>query len=386
MTHNKNTTYDVNTFSELLESIYSGLDETPLWQKFLSLLRTEMKANICFLILRNPNPGDAGLLLSNGLPSTLSESPNNAYSDGLYAIDPFANLPTGQVITLEEFVPQDQLLRSEFYLRCMKPYDLLHNLGVDIQLADGMRVSLRITRGSDAPSFTSTDKEKIALLVPHLQRAILLYTRLQKMESQNTLLDRTVSQLSLGTIILDEKRQVIHCNPVADRILSNKDGLGLNGQQLQINQGSEASYFKKIVNDAINAHRQNTPYIVQAMAITRSSGHLPLNIVVRSMPQASRVDGQAIAAVAIFLSDPENKSQTSSEVLGQLYGLTPAESRLAMALADGQNLEDASNFLHISRNTARAHLRAIFTKTGVTQQTMLVSLLLKSVAAYLAIE
>jgi len=384
MATNDSAAYDLNTFSSLLESIYKGLDETPLWQTFLRKLREEMNANICFLILRNPNPGDLGLLLNDGLPPHLSGSPNNVYSDGLYATDPFSNLPTGQVTTLEEFVPTEQLLRSEFYVRCMKPFDLLHILGVDIQLAEGLRVSLRITRGVNSPCFTAQDKDKIALLIPHLHQAIPLYARLQQMESERSLLDRTVSQLSLGTVILDDNRHVLHCNAVADRILTEKDGICSKDRQVLVTHGSEASHFRQLLNSAIDAHKQNKPHIVQAMAISRAAGRLPLNIVIRSMPQVSQVDGQTVAAVAIFISDPEYKSQTSPEMLGQLYGLTPAESRLAMALADGQSLEDASNTLHISRNTARAHLRAIFAKTGVTQQTMLVSLLLKSVAAFTA--
>jgi DNA-binding CsgD family transcriptional regulator len=384
MSLDNNPAYDLCTFSSLLESIYKGLNETPLWQGFLCKLRTEMSANICFLILRNPNPGDAGLLLSDGLPPALSGSPNNVYSDGLYAIDPFANLPSDQVTTLEEFVPTEQLLRSEFYLRCMQPFDLLHILGVDMQLPGSLRVSLRITRCANAPSFTAKDKEKITLLIPHLQQAIPLYARLQQMETERSLLDRTVSQLSLGTIILDDGRRVLHCNAVADRIITEKDGIYSKDRQILITHSSEANHFRQLINNAIDAHKQSKPYIVQAMAISRKAGRLPLNIVVRSMPQVSQLDGQTVAAVAIFISDPEYKSHTSAEILGQLYGLTPAESRLAMALADGHSLEDASNSLHISRNTARAHLRAIFAKTGVTQQTMLVSLLLKSVAAFLA--
>jgi DNA-binding CsgD family transcriptional regulator len=384
MANEDTAAFTLNTFSQLIESIYKGLDELPLWQSFLSLLHSEMNANICFLILRTPNHGDAGLLLSHGLPSALSDTPNNVYSDELYGLDPFVNLPLGKVVSLEEFLPKDQLLSSEFYQRCMKPFDLLYILGVDMQLTDGMRASLRITRSPNTAEFSAQDHAKIAILIPHLQRAIPLYARLQKMETERSLLDRTVSQLSLGTIILDDKRLIMHGNAIADRILAEKNGISTKDRQILISQSSEASHFRELLNHAIDIHRHSKPHIVQAMAITRSTGHLPLNIVVRSMPKVSQVDGQTVAAVAVFISDPEYKSQTSAEVLGQLYGLTPAESKLAMALADGQSLEDASNTLHITRNTARAHLRSIFVKTGVTQQTMLVSLLLKSVAAFLA--
>ena len=47
-------------------------------------------------------------------------------------------------------------------------------------------------------------------------------------------------------------------------------------------------------------------------------------------------------------------------------------------LAAGLSLEDAASSLDISRNTARAHLRSIFSKSGITRQTELVRLMLNS--------
>ena len=46
-----------------------------------------------------------------------------------------------------------------------------------------------------------------------------------------------------------------------------------------------------------------------------------------------------------------------------------------------QRLEEAAEALNIRRNTARAHLRSIFSKTGVRRQTELVRIMLNSVAA-----
>ena len=45
-------------------------------------------------------------------------------------------------------------------------------------------------------------------------------------------------------------------------------------------------------------------------------------------------------------------------------------------------LADRIAELGIARNTARAQLRSIFAKTGVSRQSMLVSLMLKSVVTY----
>jgi DNA-binding CsgD family transcriptional regulator len=84
--------------------------------------------------------------------------------------------------------------------------------------------------------------------------------------------------------------------------------------------------------------------------------------------------------VAIFLRDTEGRVDPPVRLAQELFHLTPAETALAIQLANGLSLEDASEVLNIRRNTARAHLRSIFSKTGVRRQTELVRIFLNSVA------
>jgi DNA-binding CsgD family transcriptional regulator len=61
--------------------------------------------------------------------------------------------------------------------------------------------------------------------------------------------------------------------------------------------------------------------------------------------------------------------------LRALYGLTPAETRLAQRLAAGDELKAAAAQLGIGYGTARAQLAAIFRKTETKRQGELVRLL-----------
>ena len=83
--------------------------------------------------------------------------------------------------------------------------------------------------------------------------------------------------------------------------------------------------------------------------------------------------------MALFIRDAERKSEASREMVRRLFDLTPAEASLALALANGLSLDEAADTLNIRKNTARAHLRSIFSKIGVTRQTTLVRVLLSSV-------
>ena len=100
----------------------------------------------------------------------------------------------------------------------------------------------------------------------------------------------------------------------------------------------------------------------------------------RAVPHNTWSEGKRRPTVAVMIRDPERKAEGSHETLRNLYEFTRAESALALKLANGLTLEEASEALDIRKNTARAHLRAIFSKTGVTRQTMLVRLILGSLS------
>jgi DNA-binding CsgD family transcriptional regulator len=68
------------------------------------------------------------------------------------------------------------------------------------------------------------------------------------------------------------------------------------------------------------------------------------------------------------------------EWLQQLYGLTPAESRLALLLAAGNAPKEAAQQLQVGISTVRSQLKSIFAKTDTNRQSELVRLLLMSPA------
>ena len=63
-------------------------------------------------------------------------------------------------------------------------------------------------------------------------------------------------------------------------------------------------------------------------------------------------------------------------MLAELFGLTPAEIRLSLALADGGSLRSTAERHMISINTARSQLASIFSKTSIKRQVDLVEMLM----------
>ena len=80
----------------------------------------------------------------------------------------------------------------------------------------------------------------------------------------------------------------------------------------------------------------------------------------------------------IFLNEPTVQESPSSDLVKELYGLTPAEARLTAALLKGERLQEYSKRVGIQVETARSQLKQVFAKTGHRRQTDLIRELLSN--------
>jgi DNA-binding CsgD family transcriptional regulator len=78
---------------------------------------------------------------------------------------------------------------------------------------------------------------------------------------------------------------------------------------------------------------------------------------------------------AVLISDPDRNGSTPEEILRVLFGLTPAESRLAGTLFGGCSLKEAGDALGTTRNTSATQLKSIFGKTNTRRQSDLMRLM-----------
>ncbi len=80
----------------------------------------------------------------------------------------------------------------------------------------------------------------------------------------------------------------------------------------------------------------------------------------------------------VVLRDIATDWNVSLDVAVSVFGLTPAERRLAEFICRAGSLADFALAHDVSTHTARSQLRALFRKTGTTRQAELMLLLLKA--------
>jgi DNA-binding CsgD family transcriptional regulator/PAS domain-containing protein len=349
-----------------------------------------MDAHAVSLVLRAPAAGDRGVILNcrrggDAVEEQLAD-PNDweamIYREQFFAIDPFVNLPPDKVVTQQELVPDAELLGSAYYRDYLEPIGIFHILGADTTEPAGLMARLRIARQLREPAFAEAEKTLCARLLPHLKRALQIHARLNHATSERDLYAGAVNQLSVATIILDEQSRVLNTNNLASELLAEKDGLVLVDDRLSLGTRSENDRLQEIVAATIEAQLADATSMASALRVARPSGHPDLGLVIRPVPAASEwAKGQASPCVAIFISDPHHQENASTQMLTELFQLTPAEANLAIKLARGMSLAEVAEQQSVSQHTTRAQLKSIFAKTGATRQAELVRLVLKSVAS-----
>jgi len=369
----------VERFCELLERIYEGPLETVPCSSAMMLLRGWLRANESVLIVRPSGTHAMGLVMRDSRQGTqLNDYVCTQFP--IFSLDPFVGLPPDQVVTLDEIIDSEKWMRGEFFRQYVEPRQVRYVLAADIHGEEGREFRLRFTRPTDLEDFSASDKALVQALIPHFKRALNLHTRLGQMETEMKLYANVMCSMLVGSVILDGAGAVLRSNSVAQAILAESDGLRLGAGGLSAEYRSEDRELQRLIRQALGMPADQ-PAIAEALSVTRPSGRAPLSLLIRPIPLSECSDGPNRPTAAVFVRDPEKKLHPSFELVQRLFHFTPAEAKLALLLADGLSLDEAADEMAVRKNTARAHLRSIFSKTGVKRQITLVRLLLNSVAS-----
>lgn len=190
-----------------------------------------------------------------------------------------------------------------------------------------------------------------------------------------------LDRLPLGVMILDARGHVLLTNSKARQIVAAGDGLVVDrvSGTFRAESAEETKALLALVKRTIQGAIE--PEESCALTISRPSLKQPLCVMVTPLAARGQTDGQRRSGVAIFLSDPEDGVDIEEDVLRDLYGMTRVESRLALGLVRGKQLDELAKESRVSVHTVRSQLKQIFRKTGTNRQAEVVKLLLTGPAA-----
>ena len=350
------------------------------WQSFLGSLAGALQGVIPALYVHDAATRQPTLATAVDLDPTWAAAYDDYYIDRDLRRRKIWTLPAREVFVGSSLVPDEELLRSEFYNDFLRPQGYFHLLGaVPMKQEDAFAV-LRVIRPRSAPAFGSDERELLRRLVPHLKRGLLLTRQLARAEARRNEAVEALDWFPTGVILLDRQGRLVGANRSAEDLLAAGDGLRTDRDGLRAALAGETLALRRLIAAATEPTAPGAPDGDGTLTITRPSTRRPLNVLVAPLRTSIVPEANARARVVVFVTDPDQILPAPVERLQHYLGLTQAEAALVMWLVQGRRVEDAADELGISVHTARTQLKRALAKTATGRQAELVRLALSTPA------
>jgi DNA-binding CsgD family transcriptional regulator len=358
--------------SELLDLLYAATGEPALWTEFLAQLSQHLAATSWTgFIAVDPSLQTCSLNLHFGMPPDVVRQYNAYY----WAFDPWflaykAKNQRGWIGNGSDLCPPSEFERTEFYNDFFRFHHGYHQTGIIIENGGGRLTVLTALRPRDQSDFDAGHVECLEKLSPHLTRALHMHGKMLELKHAASAAASVVDTLDVALVGLDADGKVCFLNSMAESLLRSGEILRLQGGRIVPHDAHEAEALKKLIETACTRELESLP----GGAITLHKGHRSLYLTV--LPYTASND-LLPDRTKVFLSitDPDARPKSRSELLVALFHLTPAESRIAMLLASGEEPTGIAARTRSSYATVRSHLKSIYQKTNVSKQSQLVRLI-----------
>lgn len=277
--------------------------------------------------------------------------------------------------------PQPNFLRSEFFNDWAGPLDIHHGVAGNIYKDTRQTVQLLVQRTHGQGHFSETDVNFFNSFAPHLQHAIQLARQVTQRCTKAEVITFATENETLPFILLDDSLRPIYCNPGAEELIKAEADLLLAKEQLRLADPDLNRRLQALLKKCLQAADARTFKSLGKVLEIHRPNRATLQLWVKPVhPDVPLLLGKPAGYVAVYLHDPEAGVLIDPERLRQLYGLSKAETRVALALLDNPDPVAVAKRCFISLHTVRSHLKAIFAKTESQGQADLVKRLLSGPA------
>jgi DNA-binding CsgD family transcriptional regulator len=359
--------------SDVIAAVYDAGVEPEHWPKVLERVAQLFGASYGGLVLSGPE----GHLEQIG---SLGWDPSFVRSYGAHfgRLDPVVPeviaAPVGTLLTDTMVMSQAAMDRNEFYQDWVRPQKLRTVLVTNLIRESATAGVALLSRTQEEGAFQQHDLDLLAILAPHLQRAMRMHLHSASLRAEQHTAMAALDRLAHGILVVGQPCRIMLANRVAEEILAQADGIGSGRLGLHTATAAQTNELRRLVAQAVGADRR-TP-VGGALLVDRPSMKRPFQMLIS--PLRADIGWAAMArhtpVALVLIIDPERAPRSLEGHLRTLFKLTPTEARVAREVATGEGLVGVAASLGILPSTARTHLHRVFEKTDTQRQAELVKL------------
>ena len=364
-------------FDRILDSLNGAMLDDARWPSVSALIDVALGAKGGNLIFA-PADGSAEIFFSKCYFRGTDRSEWRReyfrdYYDGDEHIPRLRALPDGKIAHIRDLFSERELRTSRMYNEFLARCDGRDSLSVRFREPSGSQIVWWIADAVDAGGWSSSRIEMIAHVAPHLRQYVRVRSALADAGALSTSATELLDNTRVGIIQLDRSGRIVEANDRASDLLRRSDGLSDRNGTLSAATPEDGARLQELLAQALPRFGQQGTS--GSMTVRRPS--LLPRFAVHVKPVASREDYRSRHVAALLLIvDPVDRARSDPGLVASALGLTPAESQIAVLLAEGRTLPQIAAATGRGYGTVRSHLKHIFAKLGVTRQVELARLVL----------
>lgn len=360
---------DISFYDNLIKHIYGGVLAPEEWENALAtltkILGFSQGAILCSLGI---NEGTSVMCSYNADPDFARH-----YEEKYCLIDPgkkfVANLRAGEWYFDDRYLLDDFKSHSEFYQDFMRPHGFSSNICAVLCCSQNLLAGLSFQSAKKKHNLDAKmSQDELSVLISHLSNALELRLKYDSLAQVTTLGQTLVDRIRIPVMIVNKKANILYANSSAEAWLGNVR-----------QENSKEAIWSRRKQKVFQAATQifSEPYTEMTVFKASDSNdaaeyHLVGLPITRSHPIGKLTD----EPLGLLLVHRKGYADTMGiKLLGELYGLSPAEQRVVTKWANHSNVRAAAEELHVSIETVRSQLKSVLAKTGCDRQVELARLL-----------
>lgn len=365
-------------FERILGLLHEAALDDPLWPATSGLIDEACASKSNFVTFGDGvSPDDieiffARFCLRGQRREDMERSWFRDYHDRDERVPRFRQLPVGRVVLNRSLYTDDELKTSAAYNEALPRGHCQDGLIARLDGPGGSRICWSVGDPVDGDGWSTARVETVAHLLPHIRQYVRVRQALVDARALGSSVAGLLENTRCGVVQLDSRGRIIDANALARDLLRRGDGLVDRRDLLSAVSAEDDAALQALLARALP--RFGGPGEGGSMTVRRP-GFSPRLVLHASPVGAAGMDARPRRVAALVLVvDPAMRSIVDPGVIGAVLGLTPAESQIAVLLAQNRTIRDIAAATGRSEGTIRWHVKRVLGKLGLSRQVELVQL------------
>lgn len=374
------------SFLRFIDLIYEAAEKPERWRALYDELQRAIGVMSIHMLAMDKRHGT--LSYSDG--ANMPVQGELAYMQHYRFIDPrwpiILQRGVGEWTHCHEVLDEQVVATHPFYQEFLLPYDRRYMTAT--KLVDTGEATVVIATLSSASQGPLSPEACVFMnrLLPHLQRACRIGIQNFVYSSQALVGHLLVSKLRQPVVLMTLAGDVMQTNEAAQELLRSTRLVGVDGGKLKLprrqldellRRCSELEQELKAGEAAAQPAGDAVSSQFRSLRIGDERGDESVYAFFTVLsPQGTMGTFGLRPVVMLLFYHPASAPAIDSGLLYAVFGLTPAECRIATLLAEGLSLKQIAQVQGTQHETVRKQLRSIMQKTSTNRQPELIRLLL----------